>query len=58
MKNNLALAMAFAVALILGFTGSSWALPVAHGLADAARYVLETHLVMILDGQSMRFGCF
>jgi hypothetical protein len=31
---------------------------VAHGLADAARYVLETHLVMILDGQSMRFGCF
>ncbi|MBT4964740.1 MAG: hypothetical protein HOM79_00890 [Alphaproteobacteria bacterium] len=58
MNKKLILTAAVVSALAIGFTGPSWAIPVAHGLADIARYVFETQMVMILDGQSMRFGCF
>jgi hypothetical protein len=58
MNRHVILTAAVIVALAIGFTGPSWAIPVAHGIADVARYVFETQMVMILDGQSMRFGCF
>ncbi|MBT3790303.1 MAG: hypothetical protein HN725_18260 [Alphaproteobacteria bacterium] len=58
MNRRIILTAAVISAVAIGFTGPSWAIPLAHGLVDAARYVFETHMVMILDGQSMQFGCF
>jgi hypothetical protein len=58
MKTKIMYAAGIVVALALGFTGPTWATPVVQSLSDAARYFLETQMVMILDGQSMRFGCF
>jgi len=57
MKKQFALVAAVVAALAIGFVGPTWAVPVVDGLADVARYMLETHMVMLLDGQSMRFGC-
>jgi len=57
MKKQFALVAAIVAAVAIGFVGPTWAVPVVEGITEVARYMLETNMVMILDGQSMRFGC-
>ncbi len=42
----------------IGFSAPSWAGVVIDGIGTAARYVYETHLIMMMDAESIRIGCF
>ena len=58
MKSSTILFAVALIALVAGFTGPTWAVPVYHGVTDAVRFVFETQLAMMVDGQAFRFGCF
>jgi hypothetical protein len=45
------------LAAALGFTAPAWAGPVIAGLNDVARFVLDTHLLMMMDAEGFRVGC-
>ena len=48
---------AVCLAIALGFTAPAWSGPVVAGISDVARFVLDTHFLMMMDAEGFRVGC-
>jgi len=45
-------------AVAAGYSSPVWAGPLIDGISAVATYVIDTHVLMLMDADSVRFGCF
>jgi len=58
MFSKLLLTLSLCAAVVVGFTAPTWAGPLIDGVGAVATYVYETQLLMLIDSEGMRTGCF
>jgi len=58
MTGKLLLIALLAVAVAAGYSSPVWAGPLVDGISAVATYVIDTHLLMLMDADSIRVGCF